>query len=76
MNAASPILSLSRVRVRYRSRRGMNWQTHEAVRGVSLDVARGEGHGLGAHRRTPGHPYTRDLLASIPHHIEVAQILF
>ena len=46
MSAVSPILSLSRVRVRYRSRLGMSWQTQVAVRGVSLDVARGECFGL------------------------------
>lgn len=41
-----PILSLSRVRVRYRVRRKLGWQVHEAVRGVSLEVARGECFGL------------------------------
>jgi len=41
-----PILSLSRVRVRYRVRRWLDWQTREVVRGVTLEVARGECFGL------------------------------
>jgi peptide/nickel transport system ATP-binding protein len=46
MARARPILSLSRVRVRYRARRKLGWRTHEAVRGVTLEVARGECFGL------------------------------
>ena len=46
MTRARPILSLSRVRVRYRARRGFGWQTNEAVRGVTLEVTEGECFGL------------------------------
>ncbi len=46
MGRPRPILSLSRVSVRYRVRRKLGLQTNEAVRGVSLEVARGECFGL------------------------------
>ena len=46
MGRPRPILSLSRVRVRYRNRRSLGLQINEAVRGVTLDVARGECFGL------------------------------
>ena len=46
MTLPRPLLALSGVRVRYRVRRGLGWQTREVVRGVSLEVARGERYGL------------------------------
>ncbi|MFH1533271.1 MAG: ABC transporter ATP-binding protein [Pseudomonadota bacterium] len=46
MTRTRPILTLSRVRVCYRVRRGLGWQIHEVVRGVNLEVERGECFGL------------------------------
>ena len=46
MTRPRPILTLSRVRVSYRVRRGLGWQTREAVRGVTLEVDRGDCFGL------------------------------
>jgi ABC-type glutathione transport system ATPase component len=41
-----PILSISGLHVQYRVRRGLGWQTQDAVRGVTLEMMEGDCFGL------------------------------